>query len=212
MQLMNHSFQPVFEAAAACYTADQRLVRSLWEEIAGCYSRPARKYHNLQHLAAICHELLAVKQHIAGWNILVFSIAYHDIVYNTRRQDNEEKSAALAKDRLLTLDLPAPAIETCAAQILATKTHAATGDTDTAYFTDADLAILGSGWPVYATYASHIRQEYRHYPGLLYNPGRKKVLKKFLEKDRIYNTPHFYSLYEEQARKNMAAELANGLR
>jgi predicted metal-dependent HD superfamily phosphohydrolase len=91
--------------------------------------------------------------------------------------------------------------------ILATKTHVVSENQDINYFTDADLSILGKDWEVYNQYAKQVRNEYAIYPDLLYNPGRKKVLKHFLEMNQIYKTDYFTQKYEEQARLNLSREL-----
>jgi predicted metal-dependent HD superfamily phosphohydrolase len=57
-------------------------------------------------------------------------------------------------------------------------------------------------------YTKQIRAEYAIYPDLLYNLGRKKVLKHFLEMPSIYKTPPFQVLYEAQAKANLGKELA----
>ena len=75
------------------------------------------------------------------------------------------------------------------------------------YFTDADLAILGSDYDKYIHYVKSIRKEYKFYPDFVYNPGRKKVLEHFIQMTRIYKTDFFFSRYEEQARKNMNDEI-----
>ncbi|MCK7556860.1 hypothetical protein MKQ70_18295 [Chitinophaga sedimenti] len=64
--------------------------------------------------------------------------------------------------------------------IIATKTHGDTAvDSDLSYLLDIDLGILGAPLMSYVEYTRQIRQEYRIFPDLLYNPGRKKVLKHF---------------------------------
>ena len=74
-------------------------------------------------------------------------------------------------------------------------------------FTDADFSILGAHWETYSIYSQNVRKEYSIYPDLVYNPGRKKVLKHFLEMTRIYKTDYFYSKLEELAKCNLLGEL-----
>jgi predicted metal-dependent HD superfamily phosphohydrolase len=105
------------------------------------------------------------------------------------------------------LQVPAQIIERCKAQILATKTHLEDTTTDTNYFTDADLSILGQPSEVYIVYSQNVRREYSIYPDFIYNQGRKKVLKYFLAMDRIYKTPYFFDKFELQARENVSVEL-----
>jgi predicted metal-dependent HD superfamily phosphohydrolase len=70
-----------------------------------------------------------------------------------------------------------------------------------------DLCILGADPIKYVDYCGRIRKEYNIIPDIIYKPGRAKVLKHFLEMERIFKTKHFFQLYEEQARLNIGAEL-----
>ena len=83
---------------------------------------------------------------------------------------------------------PQETIVLCKEQILATKSHVKSTDSDTNFFTDADLSVLGQSWEVYSIYYKNVRKEYSIYPDLLYNPGRKKVLQHFLSMARIFKT------------------------
>ena len=139
--------------------------------------------------------------------MLICSIAYHDIVYDTARNDNEEQSAEWAERSLSAMNISAAKIENCKQQILATKQHNKSVDSDTNILLDADLSILGSIPALYSSYAAQIRKEYSNYPDTLYKAGREKVLRFFLEKEYIYITPHFYQLLEQQARINLENEL-----
>lgn len=85
--------------------------------------------------------------------------------------------------------------------------HELSKDSDTNYFIDADLAILGSAPAQYNIYATMVRKEYRQYPDLLYKPGRRKVLEHFLQMPAIYKTAFFRERYQQQAKENLAAEL-----
>jgi predicted metal-dependent HD superfamily phosphohydrolase len=82
-------------------------------------------------------------------------------------------------------------------------------NTDTNLFTDADLSILGQPWETYLAYAQNVRKEYGQYPKIIYRSGRKKVLRHFLEMERIFKTEYFFEKYEICARKNIEQELEN---
>jgi predicted metal-dependent HD superfamily phosphohydrolase len=197
----------VFENLLDEFTSDAKLIDKLWKEIDTRYAERGRRYHNLIHLENLHRELTEVRAIIKQWDVMMLSLFYHDIIYNTLRQDNEEKSAAFASERLRSLNVPDPKIELCHSQILATKGHTISDNADTNLFTDADLSILGKDGSSYQKYAAQIRKEYAIYPSLIYNRGRKKVLNHFLVMDRIFKTDHFHSRYELQARKNLADEL-----
>ncbi len=205
--IFNPMFEQAFKETLAVYTADELLIADYWEEIQVAYSHKERHYHNPGHLENLFLQLLPVKHFIRDWHTILFSIAYHDIVYDTMRQDNEEKSAGLAENRLAKIMVPAAMIAHCQQQILATKGHTISENTDTNYFTDADLSILGAEPSVYMNYADAIKNEYHHYPDLMYRTGRQKILRYFLAMERIFKTSHFFNLYEKQARTNLAHEL-----
>ena len=200
-------FETTFKAILAHLTNNQNLIHKLWSEIAIHYNQRNRHYHNLFHLDSLLTELLMIQDKIADWQIIVFSIAYHDIIYNILKKDNEEKSASLAYKRLGTLNLPTHRREKCREQILTTQGHYSSNDTDTNYFTDADLAILGSNYFKYKKYTEQIRKEYGMFPDLVYKPGRQKVLHHFLQMPTIYKTDYFIERYEQQARNNIQYEL-----
>ncbi|HKZ64928.1 MAG TPA: hypothetical protein VJ111_01165 [Chitinophagaceae bacterium] len=200
-------FGHIFKSELLNFTINDSLINKLWAEIVFNYNESRRYYHNLAHLDNLNEQLLPVRQQIEDWQTVVLSVAYHDIIYNTLKHDNEEKSAAFAADRLTQLALPSTQIEKCRQQILSTKEHQVSDDTDTNYFTDADLSILGFDNNSYLKYAEQIRKEYQYYPDFLYQPGRRKVLIHFLKMEAIFKTKYFHDKYEEQARVNILNEL-----
>jgi predicted metal-dependent HD superfamily phosphohydrolase len=198
-------FNNVFVDTLSHFTTDGALVKKLWEDIESHYSSPSRYYHNLSHLNHITKELLEVKGFIKDWDLVVFAIAYHDIIYDVLQQNNEEESADHAQAVLRGL-IDIPQINKLKQLILATKGHTISDDTDINYFTDSDLVILGSDWEKYLHYSKQIRKEYSYYPDDVYKLGRQKVLKHFLDMDRIYKTFYFNQKYETQARSNLHRE------
>jgi predicted metal-dependent HD superfamily phosphohydrolase len=189
------------------FTDNKSLTIDLWSEIELNYSNKKRHYHTLSHLVNLLKQLLEVKEKIESWETVLFTLYYHDIIYNVLKSDNEELSAELAEKRMKQINVPPEIIENCKSQILATKKHEDKSDIDTNFFIDADLSILGQDTEAYKLYFQDVRQEYSIYPDILYNPGRKKVLKHFINMDRIFKTEYFYNKFESKAKENLLKEL-----
>ncbi len=197
----------IFKEELARVTSDHPVIDKLWLEIRTNYSKSNRYYHNLLHLDSVANELLPVKDQILDWQTIVFSLAYHDVIYKVPGKDNKEKSAALAFDRLTEAGISLEQRMKCKLQILATKSHQASDEPDTNYFTDSDLSILGAAHDHYLTYTELIRKEYKLYPDIIYKPGRRNVLNHFLQMKKIFKTEYFYDRYEKQAKLNLSEEL-----
>ena len=189
------------------FTKDQELIIRLWKEIETKYTEKGRHYHDLLHLERMFEELEAVKDHISDFTLVSFAVFYHDIIYDATSKSNEEKSAATAEKRLTELGLGKEKITRVSTQILATKSHHNSENTDINYLLDADLSVLGKDWDTYLDYTQKIRKEYSIYPDFLYKPGRKKVLQHFMELESIFKTEYFKRKYEVQAKENIEKEL-----
>lgn len=199
--------QETFTDLAKGYSDDPELVDRLWEELVSFYTDEHRYYHSLSHLENVFLRLKEVRELISDWDVILFSLFYHDIIYDVEKADNEEQSACLAEERLLQLQVPVAKIQQCREQILATKKHDFHSDPDTNYFTDADLSILGQDWESYQAYSRNVRKEYAVFPDAVYNAGRTKVLEHFLQMDRIFKTDYFHDRLEKQAKENMQREI-----
>lgn len=198
-----------FEKLCLNFTKDKNLIENSWNEIEKKYSEKSRHYHNLRHLENMFEEIDAIKDQIENFDIISFSIFYHDVIYDSTSKVNEEKSAEFSKERLTSLGLNNEDIQKVFLQILATKSHKKSDDEDTNFLLDADLSILGKDDEVYLEYTKQIRKEYSIYPDFLYKPGRKKVLEHFLQLESIFKTDYFKRKYEVQARRNIESEWRN---
>lgn len=173
------------------------------------YSDPRRAYHNLSHIQALLRHAESFRHELQNYDAVAFAIWFHDAIYNTKKGDNEEKSAELAIETLGKLLLPRETITAVEQMILATKKHELLNDSDDLkLFLDFDLSILGTNQEVYQRYSQAIRKEYSWVPYFLYRKGRKKVLESFLKRKRIYFTDSVKALYETQARSNIETELS----
>lgn len=189
-------------------SAGDELVDQAWTKILNAYSSKGRYYHTIRHIAQMLDASEKYSDKLHDIRNIQLSIFYHDIVYVATKNDNEEQSALLASSELKLFKLSENEINKCSLYINATKGHNSTvDDTDLAYFLDFDLEKLGAPWAEYEEYTKQIRQEYKIYPKLMYNQGRKKVLKHFLALERIFKTLDYFELYEKQARKNLENEL-----
>jgi predicted metal-dependent HD superfamily phosphohydrolase len=181
------------------------------EEMARAYREPHRHYHTLDHIAALL-ELL--DRHGVGAvdpDALRLAILFHDVVYDPTRHDNEQASAALAAEWLTRLGFPHALGAKVARCIMATRHDQppeASGDADLALLLDLDLSILASAPADYRAYADAVRLEYAFVPGHLYRAGRQRVLEGFLARERIYLTDRLRVSWEQRARINLAAEIA----
>jgi predicted metal-dependent HD superfamily phosphohydrolase len=127
----------------------------------------------------------------------------HDVIYDSKASDNEERNALYAERLCGQLAISEGPL--VAALIRKTKTHDAGDDADAQVLIDADLAMLGAREPVYRDYAGKIRREYAWVPEADYRKGRRRVLESFLSRPSIY---HLLGQLEEPARHNIASEIS----
>jgi len=132
-----------------------------------------------------------------------FAIWFHDVVYDTHGGDNEEKSAALAKKRILQADGTCELARVVANLILATKAHDSVLHFDAPLLVDLDLSIFGQSQDLFDQYETQIRREYDWVPALIFKPKRAQILEQFLGRPRIFSTDHFFAKYEQRARTNL---------
>ena len=193
--------------SVALFSSNEKVALAYWDEISHAYEDKKRFYHNLQHLETLCALLSEVKGAISDWPAIVFAIVYHDIIYDPYSSANESKSAEVARERLVHIHVPGITVERAVNIILSTRDHNLSADADCNLFLDADLSVLGSAPAEYLVYAERVRKEFESVPSLIYRAGRKKILKRFLERDSIFKTNVFKDRFEEQARKNILAEI-----
>jgi predicted metal-dependent HD superfamily phosphohydrolase len=190
------------------YSVDEAGKEGSFKLLAAKYSEPHRAYHNLSHIEALLRLSDSLKSKIQNYDIVSFSIWFHDLIYVTRKSDNEEKSAEIAVGSLTELNIPLETINTVRDFILATKDHSARDlSEDLKLFLDLDLSILGTPEEIYKKYSNAIRKEYSWVPGFLYRQSRKKILQNFLSRERIYLTEELFERFESAARKNIGSEI-----
>lgn len=181
-------------------------IEVLWKDLEKAYSGKSRHYHNLTHLEEMIEQYELYYSQLSFPVEVLYAIFYHDYIYKATSKENELKSAEYAISIL-------PEVvkinkELIYDMIIATKLHGHNRVEDINWLIDFDLKILSKEWIDYEVYFKQIRKEYKIYPDLLYNPGRKKALEHFLENEFIYQTETFRTKYEKQARENINNEIS----
>jgi predicted metal-dependent HD superfamily phosphohydrolase len=190
------------------FEVEPNIAYTTFNQIVTAYSSQNRHYHTLEHIDYVLNTIESLQDKIQDLEAVRLAAWFHDLVYDTQKNDNEEKSAECAGVLLASLGFSSRTITSVNRFILSTKSHqAAPDDFDCQILLDADLAILGSSPVEYRNYAMAIRQEYAWLPEAEYIAGRKRVLQKFLQRDRIYYTPSMFQAFELSARSNLLQEI-----
>ncbi len=201
------NLQERFYEVLANWNEDRSQGESQWNELRNKYCDSSRHYHDLNHLRELFKYFDRYKENLNHPEEVAYAIFYHDIIYNIWSKNNELNSGELAMDYLLITYAQDRAIERVFNLIMGTKDHSPKMNTDEKWMVDFDLGILGQSWDKYHSYTKQIREEYGSVPNFMYKRGRKKVLRQFLNKNRIYKTDAFYQLFENNARNNIKREL-----
>jgi phosphopantetheine adenylyltransferase/dephospho-CoA kinase len=204
---------------------DGELIRKWWRVIHDSYAlrnydKP-RFYHTLEHISDFHERFRSLKRQMTSPEVCELALFFHDIVYDSKRLDNEARSAQMftqfcrdLRENLSQRRKPISInLELACELILRTAYHTEghyTGQAefeDMALFLDCDLQVFGYSPAQYANYAEQIRFEYSHAPNARYIAGRARLLKRFLDQDELYFTSEMFDEYEATARRNLSSEL-----
>jgi predicted metal-dependent HD superfamily phosphohydrolase len=175
----------------------------------GRWHEAHRRYHDAEHLREVLAAVDVLSAHADDPAVVRLAAWFHDAVYAGRPGDDEAASAAVAEEVLDRLGVPAGAVARVAGLVRMTARHEpADGDADAAVLSDADLAILGAPAERYARYTAAVRAEYAHVPDEAFRAGRAAVLAGLAQAPRLFRTRTARARWEDVARANLAAEIA----
>ena len=174
--------------------------------VVSAYGEPHRHYHTGEHIGRTLALLDGVRGQLRRPAEAELAVWLHDVVYDPRAADNEARSADFAA-RLLGEGGAAPdAAAAVRALIMATRHDAPADEGDARYVVDADLSILGASPAEFDRYETQVRREYAFVSEADWRARRPRVLERFLDRARIYETAEFSHL-EAPARDNLARSL-----
>ncbi len=150
-------------------------------EVIANYDEGHRYYHKFYHLQEV---LIALANKNVLDDELFLAAVYHDAVYDSRIQDNEEQSALLFKEEAKKANYPQDKTEVVAQLILDTKHHQPTTE-KSKQLIEADLNIFNSAPSRLIEFEKQIFKEYQHVDFLVYREKRIEVLQKFNTNHRL---------------------------
>jgi Uncharacterized protein conserved in bacteria len=177
------------------------------------HNAPGRYYHVWSHPLSMHRIAFEHRKHIVDMPAVLAMIAFHDAVYDSGANDNEEQSARLAAD-MLSATASKTTIAFVCTGILATKKHLVSGDLpldqqrDIALLLDIDLSILGAPEDEFDDFDAKVRQEYSWVGDDHWRIGRAAVMRAFSQRPSIYHTEEFRRQFEDGARRNISRLLA----
>ncbi len=75
------------------YSKDELLIRDWFNRICECYESKNRYYHNLKHISSMMESIKLFEKETKDLECLLFATWFHDVVYEVKNSNNEEKSA-----------------------------------------------------------------------------------------------------------------------
>lgn len=168
------------------------------------YAEPIRHYHTMRHIRRCLRELDAVRGAVPHPDVVELALWCHDVIYVPGALDNEQLSAdwfrRWANERIAT-------DERICGMILATKHSHVPADMDERFAADIDLAMLGGQRSRFMEDGQRLRAERPDLDDRAYDQLERAMLKRLLERPRIFHTDVFHARCEARARSNLAWRL-----
>lgn len=176
--------------------------RPLHATLERAYAEPHRHYHTLEHIGRALEWLDAVRRNLQRPDEAELAVWLHDLIYDPRATDNEERSAVVAETWLDAAGLAEEVGARVRGLILTTRHVVPPEEGDARYVVDADLAILAADTATFDRYECQVRREYGFRSDEEWRERRIRLLRGFLDRPRLYLTPEFAAL-EAPARANL---------
>lgn len=180
----------------------------LYETLRARYAEPQRHYHTMQHLDECFARLAESRTDAERPYEVELALWFHDAVYDVRRHDNEEQSAAWAATGARDAGLPTAVADRVHVLIMATRHDRMPDTPDARLLVDIDLSILASPVDRFDEYERQVREEYSWVPDALFRSRRREILAGFLARPHIFGTARFQAVAEPRARANLARSIA----
>lgn len=180
----------------------------VYTDLKNRYSEGHRRYHTPVHIAHCLKLFDLARDKMDEPDAVEMSIWFHDVIYDARAQDNEEKSANYF------IEVCADDVEqgfkskVCDLIIVTMHTHLPDSN-DEKYMVDIDLSSFGLPWARFLKDSKAVREEYRHLSDREFYPAQKKFLQSLVSRKHFCFTKFFRDRHEKTARENIERYLEN---
>jgi predicted metal-dependent HD superfamily phosphohydrolase len=181
--------------------------KRIYDRLIGMYSEPHRHYHNFVHIAHSLRQFdeEGLRTLASDPDAIETATWFHDAVYDTHAEDNEEKSAELAYHTLKSLGLPHCFANKVSDLIRATKHADVPEDFDAKLMVDLDLSAIAKD--MFPETRRYIRDEYSWVPEDEFGAKRAAFFEVFLNRG-VFTSNVFKQKYEARAMDNVEKEIA----
>ncbi len=204
-----------------CPPGEPGLADATFAEVMSRYREPHRRYHGSDHVFSVLRRITEIASHewphlsseglrealtdvyLAAW--------YHDVVYDPKRADNEDRSANLAAQHLSRLGFTPIHIAKVVDLVMMTQGHRPVNE-EQAIFADADLWTLGGSAEDYRRHGRLIREEFAHVSDINWIRGRSAAMATFLDRPTIFSTAFGLANREAQAQINVTNDVQTAAR
>ena len=171
--------------------------------LAARYAEAHRSYHDLDHIVRCLTDFERVRHMAVSPDEVEAAIFFHDAIYESNANDNEERSAVLAIESLTAAGVDTAIGNRVADLIRATTHKEVPQDPDAKLLVDVDLAGLAEPYEDFLETGRRVREEFPHVSDADFAEGRREFFRAFLSRRSIYATEHFRELHEAAARDNL---------
>ncbi len=176
-----------------------------YKNIRMLYSGHDRFYHGLAHIVDGLNKLQQLQ--LDDKDAFVLAWLFHDAVYDSSRDDNEEESANLMQTLGRAWGLDAGLLERAVKLVMVTKHGKAVPQTpDEKHMVDVDFSVFGEVKEVYLQAEQGIRREYGWASDAQWIKGRSEFLKR-LDAGSMFWHAEARERYAAQAEVNVRASL-----
>jgi len=187
-----------------------RSVIDTYKELVNAYTG-GRFYHNTDHIDEGLWAIDQIRHLAKDPDAIEAAWWFHDFIYDTTKNDNEQRSAGKAITILGELrphNTPAKLYFELKVRdlVLATRHREIPDDPDARLIVDIDLLSLGAPPRVFERNTANIRLEYLcSVPDdKVFAQGRADFFRRFMaNRSSVYLTEHFRDKFEAQAQKNI---------
>ena len=178
----------------------------VFAQIQDYYSEDWRRYHTPAHLEHCLDCLDRVRHLLREPDSVEMALWFHDAIYDTKSDDNEDRSADWFQAAVGCHSEPTFAA-TVRELILVTKHGDLPSDNDAGFMVDIDLSSFGLPWEQFLDDSNNVRDEYQHLSDADFYRGQLQFLRYLLDRSSFFATPYFRKHYEARARANLKRKM-----